>query len=115
VPQFLIVSAVGAEAPPKGDEVYSVYLRAKAEADAAVQASDREWTVVRPGGLTDEPGTGLVRLESAPFRGRVPREDVAAVLVRLLHDPRSSGHLLYVSGGERPIEQALEAVLSEQA
>jgi uncharacterized protein YbjT (DUF2867 family) len=93
--------------------VFSVYLRAKADADKTVQASDRNWTVVRPGGLTDDPGTGLARIEPAPFRGRVPREDVAAVLARLLHDPRSSRHLLYVNSGEEPVEQALEAVLSE--
>jgi nucleoside-diphosphate-sugar epimerase len=113
VPRFQIVSSVGAENPPAGDEVFSVYLRAKAEADEAVQASDRDWTIVRPGGLTDDPGTGRVRIESSPFRGRIPRDDVAAVLVRLLHDPRASRRLLYVNGGEEPMEQALEAVLSE--
>jgi nucleoside-diphosphate-sugar epimerase len=42
VPRFLIVSSVGAEQPPDGDDVFSVYLRAKAEADEAVQQSDRE-------------------------------------------------------------------------
>ena len=76
----MIVSAVGAEDPPDEDDVFGVYLRAKAEADAAVQESDREWTVVRPGGLTDDPGTGRVRLSAEPYRGRVPRDDVAAVL-----------------------------------
>src|SRR5205085_1738500 len=68
VPRFVIVSSVGAENPPDDDDVFSVYLRAKAEADAAVIASDREWTVLRPGGLTDDPGTGLVRISSEPFR-----------------------------------------------
>ncbi len=115
VPRFLIISSVGAENPPKGDDAFSVYLRAKAEADEAVRASDREWTIVRPGGLTDDPGTGLVRIDSVPFRGRVPRADVAAVLARLLQDPRSSHRLLYVNGGENPVEQALESVLSQRA
>jgi nucleoside-diphosphate-sugar epimerase len=113
VPRFLIVSSVGAEAPPQGDDVLSVYVRAKAEADEAVRASDRRWTIIRPGGLTDDPGTGLARIDSAPFRRRVARDDVAAVLAGLLHDPRSSHRLLYVGGGEQPVEQALEAVLSE--
>jgi nucleoside-diphosphate-sugar epimerase len=112
VPRYLIISSVGAEAPPEGDDVFSVYLRAKAEADEAVRASDRDWTIVRPGGLTDDRGTGLVRIDSEPFRGRVARDDVAAVLARLLHDPRSSQRSLYVNGGDEPIEQALEAVLS---
>lgn len=113
VPCFQIISAVGAESPPAGDDAFSVYLRAKAEADQAVAASDRDWTIVRPGGLTDDPGTGRVRIESSPFRGRVPRDDVAVVLARLLRDPRSARRLLYLNGGEQPVEQAVEAFLSE--
>jgi nucleoside-diphosphate-sugar epimerase len=114
LPRFQIVSAIGAEAPPDGDDVFSVYLQAKAQADEAVQASDRDWTIVRPGRLTDDPGTGRVRIQSAPFRGSVPRDDVAAVLARLLHDSRFSRRVLYVNAGERPLEQALEAALSER-
>jgi len=109
-PRYLIVSSVGAEAPPDGDEVFSVYLRAKAEADAAVQASSREWTVVRPGQLLDESGSGRVRIELDSFRGQVPRDDVAAVLDALLAKPRAIGRILYVNAGETPIEQALDAV-----
>lgn len=112
VARFVIVSSVGAEDPPPGDDVFNVYLRAKAEADAAVQASDLDWTVVRPGGLTDDPGTGRVRLDSAPFRGRVPRDDVAAVLARLLSDPRAARRVLYVNGGSEPIDEALTRVLA---
>lgn len=113
VPRFQIISSVGAEDPPGGDDAFSVYLRAKAEADEAVKASDRDWTILRPGGLTDDRGAGRVRIESGPFRGQVPRDDVAAVLARLLRDPRSSRRLLYVAGGEQPVEEALDAVLSE--
>lgn len=110
--RYVIISSVGAEQPPDGDDVFSVYLRAKAEADQAVQASDRDWTIVRPGGLTDDPGSGHVRIDTEPFRGQVTRDDVAAVLARVLHDPRAVGRLLYVNGGEDPIEDALERVLS---
>ncbi len=111
VPRYLIISSVGAERPPDGDDVFSVYLRAKAEADEALQASDRDWTIVRPGGLTDDPGAGRVRIDTEPFRGQVAREDVAAVVARLLHEPRAVGRLLYVNGGEESIEVALERVL----
>lgn len=112
VPRFLVISAIGAEAPPPGDDVFSVYLRAKAEADEAVQASDRQWAIVRPGRLTDAPGTQRVRIASEPLRGSVPREDVAAVLALLLHDERSFGRVLYLNSGEDPLEQALERVLA---
>lgn len=109
--RYAIISSVGAESPPAGDDVFNVYLRAKAEADEAVQASDRGWTIVRPGRLTDDPGTGQVRIESRPFRGQIPRDDVAAVLARLLHDPRASRRVLYVNGGDETIEEALEEAL----
>lgn len=112
VQRYVMVSAVGAEEPPSGDDVFSVYLRAKAEADAVVAASDRAWTIVRPGRLTDEPATGRVQLDTTPFRGEVAREDVASVLVAVLADPRSAGVTLYVNGGEIPIDQALRAALS---
>ena len=104
----VIVSSVGAESPPDDDDVFSVYLRAKAEADAAVVQSDREWTIVRPGRLTDDPGTGLVRISTEPFRGEIPRDDVAAVIDALLAGHRAVGQVLYVNRGEDPIETALD-------
>jgi uncharacterized protein YbjT (DUF2867 family) len=110
--RYVIISAVGAEGPPDGDDVFSAYLRAKAEADDAVRASDRDWTILRPGGLTDDAGSGLVRIASEPFNGRIPRDDVAAVLVRVLDDPRAFGRVLYLNGGSEPIEDAVEAVLA---
>jgi len=115
VERYLIISAVGAENPPAGDEAFGVYLRAKAEADAAVMAGDRAWTVVRPGRLTDDPGKGRVRIDPEPFRNEVTRDDVAGVLAELLHEPRSAGHVLYVGAGEEPIDAAVAAVVAPLA
>ena len=112
--RYAIISSIGAESPPAGDDVFSVYLRAKAQADEAVRNSDRDWTILRPGGLTDDPGTGHVRLATAPFRGRIPRDDVAGVLARLLPDRRANGRLLYVNGGDEPVQKALDGVLVER-
>jgi nucleoside-diphosphate-sugar epimerase len=112
VHRFIIVSAVGAESPPTDEEGFSVYLRAKAQADEAVKASDRDWTVLRPGRLTDEPATGQARIDTHPFRGEVARADVAAVIAALLPDRRAAGRTLYVNGGQEPIAQALSSVLS---
>jgi uncharacterized protein YbjT (DUF2867 family) len=111
VPRYVMVSAVGAESPPDGNDVFSVYLRAKAEADAALQASDREWTIVRPGRLTDEAGTGRVRIELEPFRGEIPRADVAAVLDELLLRAGTAGRILYLNGGDTDLAQALDAIV----
>ena len=111
VTRYVIVSSVGAESPPDDDDTFSVYLRAKAEADAAVVQSDRDWTVVRPGSLTDDPATGRVRIQAEQIRAEVTRHDVAAVLAAVLHEPRSARLMFYVVGGEDPVEEALEGVL----
>jgi nucleoside-diphosphate-sugar epimerase len=107
--RYLVVSSVGAESPPSGDDVFEVYLRAKAEADAAVMATDRSWVIIRPGPLTNDPGTGRVRLETEPFRDQVTRDDVAAVLASLIADPAVDRTILYLANGEEPVEQALSA------
>lgn len=110
VPRYAMISSVGAENPPGGDDVFSVYLGAKAEADAALQASDREWTIVRPGRLTDDPGTGSVRIDLDPLRGEVPRADVAAVLDELLRRRIAGRRILYVNAGDVDPAQALDAL-----
>ena len=112
VPRYVIVSSVGADSPPEGDDVFSVYLRAKAEADAAVVSSDREWTIVRPGMLNDDAGTGRARVQTEPIRDHVTRDDVAAVLAAVLHEPRSVGMTLYVVGGGQRIEEALAEAIA---
>lgn len=110
VPRYLMVSAVGAEAPPAGDEVFAVYLRAKADADAAVTTGDRSWVVLRPGRLTDGAGRGLVRLDEEPHRGEVTRDDVAAVLAELLATPAVEHRILYLDGGDVPVADAVAAL-----
>src|ERR1700751_3571075 len=99
-PRYLMVSSVGAEAPPAGDGVFEVYLRAKAEADAALMASDRGWSIIRPGPLTDAPGPGRLRIDAEPFRGEVSRDDVAAVLALVVKDARVLGRGLYLNSGD---------------
>ncbi len=111
VSRYVMVSAAGAGDPPAGDDVMSIYLRAKGEADAGLAASELDWTIVRPGRLTDDQGTGSVRIETTPFRGEIPRDDVAAVLVAILDESRSSRATLYVNAGEAPIADALVASL----
>lgn len=111
VSRYLMVSAMGAANPPAaGGEVFGEYLRAKAEADRALQASGLDFTIVRPGGLTDEPGTGLVRIGESLERGTIPRADVAAVLAAVLDAPGSIGKTFDLVAGEVPVEQAVAAL-----
>lgn len=107
VPRYVMVSAMGTDDPPQGGDVFSVYLRAKARADRAVMDSDRDWTVVRPGRLTDDEARGTVTLDRHVTRGEIPRDDVAAVLAAVLERPRTAGHVVEVVGGDTPIDGAL--------
>ena len=115
VERYLMVSSIGAEDPPDGDDVFSVYLRAKAQADAALMASDREWTILRPAHLTDDEGTGRVQIDREPLRGEVPRDDVAMVLHTVLHEPESTRSVLYVRAGDDPVDVALARALARSS
>jgi uncharacterized protein YbjT (DUF2867 family) len=103
--RYVMVSSINADPNHPGDDTFSVYLRAKGEADAELQASGLEYTIVRPGPLTNDPGTGRVALDAG--RGDVTRDDVAAVLVAVLHEPDTIGRTFDLSGGDTPIDEAL--------
>lgn len=110
VPRYVMVSAMGTDDPPEDDDVFSVYLRAKARADRALMDSDRAWTVVRPGRLTDDEARGTVTLARHVERGGIPRDDVAAVLAAVLEADATAGHVFEVVGGDTPIDEALAAL-----
>jgi uncharacterized protein YbjT (DUF2867 family) len=111
ISRYLIVSAMGADkAPEDGAEGFGAYLQAKFEADEAVRASGLDYTIVRPGGLTDDPGTGLVSVAEHLDRGKVPRADVAAVFVACLDTPSTIGKSFDLLGGDTPIADALASL-----
>jgi uncharacterized protein YbjT (DUF2867 family) len=109
--RYLMISSIGAGDPAAGSEAMRPYLEAKAQADAAVVASDLDWTIVRPGGLTNDPGTGLVEAaESLGHFGWITRDDVAAVLVGCLDEPRTIGATFELVEGRTPIGEAIAAL-----
>jgi uncharacterized protein YbjT (DUF2867 family) len=113
VRRYLMVSAMGADDEPGDDvdEVFAAYLRAKREADTVVrERGDLDATIVRPGGLTDDPGTGSVRVAESTGRGTIPRADVAAVLVALLDDPQTAGVTFEVISGDTGIDDAVASL-----
>lgn len=110
VGRYVIVSSMGANPSTTGDDTFSVYLRAKGRADDAVRASGLDATVVRPGGLTNDAGTGRVRLGESLPRGQVTRDDVAAVLVAVLDSPSTIGRTADLIGGDTAIAEAVAAL-----
>jgi uncharacterized protein YbjT (DUF2867 family) len=112
VPRYVMVSSIGAHDPEGGPEAMRPYLRAKAEADARLQASGLAWTVVRPGSLTDEQGTGRVDLSTElGRRGPIPRADVALVLAEVLAEPRTAGLTFELFAGDVPARDAIAALV----
>ncbi|MFE5080597.1 SDR family oxidoreductase [Streptomyces mirabilis] len=111
VRRHVVVSSMGADPAHPGDDVFDLYLRAKGEADEYVRGrTSLEWTILRPGSLIDDAGTGLVRLEASTGRGAVPRDDVAAVLAELVETPATAGLTLELISGSTPISVALKSV-----
>ncbi|GAA3390892.1 SDR family oxidoreductase [Cryptosporangium minutisporangium] len=109
VDRYLMVSSIGADKePPEGtDPVFAAYLRAKKAADDDLRARDLAWTIIRPGALTDEQGTGRVALDVEVERGSVSRDDVAEVLLAALRRPFTAGLTLELVSGTVPIVPAL--------
>jgi uncharacterized protein YbjT (DUF2867 family) len=111
VRRHVVVSAMGADPEHPGDDVFDTYLRAKGKADAYIRAHrGLDWTILRPGMLTDDDGTGLVRLEAATGRGPIPRDDVAAVLAELVDTPATTGLTLELISGSTPVSVAVKSV-----
>jgi uncharacterized protein YbjT (DUF2867 family) len=111
ISRYLIVSSMGADkAPEDGAEGFGAYLLAKFEADEALRASGLDYTVVRPGGLTDDAGTGKVTIAESTGRGQIPRADVAAVFLACLDEPGTIGKSFDLISGTTPIPEAVAAL-----
>ena len=110
IARYVMVSSIGADDPERRSGPMRPYLEAKAEADRALVASGLDSTIVRPGGLTDDPGTGLVTVGDALDYGQVTRDDVAAVLLATLDAPNAIGKSFVLLNGEMPIDEAIRSL-----
>jgi nucleoside-diphosphate-sugar epimerase len=112
---YLLVSSMGVQlarqgTPPGVDPAFAVYLQAKLRAEDEILPRVRlDTTIVRPGRLTDEPGTGRVTLAHGIELANVPRDDVAAVLAELLRTGKS-GEVVELVSGPTPIAEAVAAL-----
>lgn len=113
VDRFVQISAISVDEPVSADanEQWTAYVQAKKDADDSLKSTSLKWTILRPGGLTDDPGTGKIQLADKLERGQIPREDVAATVIAVLEQPESQGHVWELVGGETPIADAVRAGL----
>jgi len=114
VRRYLLVSAIGSDAgpQPEHDSSFAAYIAAKKAADDDLRGRDLDWTILRPGALSQAAGNGHVTLSARVGRGSVPREDVAAVLVALLDEPRTAGLSLDLVSGRHLVVEAVAAAAS---
>lgn len=110
IPRYVMVSAIGVDRPDEWSEQMRPYYEAKADADTQLLESGLDHTIVRPGGLTDDPGTGLVTIGTGLGGGEVPRDDVAATLLAVLEAPSTVGTTFELLSGDTPIEQAVRSL-----
>jgi uncharacterized protein YbjT (DUF2867 family) len=107
--RYLMVSSIGANRPERWSDEMRPYFEAKAGADKFVMESGLDYTIVRPGGLTDDPGTGRVSVGDREY-GTVARDDVAAVLAELLRADNTIGKSFDLLNGETPIPEAISGL-----
>jgi uncharacterized protein YbjT (DUF2867 family) len=110
VRRYVMVSAISAGRPQEWSEPMRPYYEAKAEADRRLEESGLDYTIVRPGSLTDHPGTGSVTAGTDLGYGEIPRDDVAAVLLAVLETPSTIGTTFELVSGDTPIEDAVRGL-----
>ncbi len=109
VDRFLMVSSMGTRDFEHAGPMRA-YLEAKADADTALETSGLDWTIVRPGRLTDAPGSGTVELAPALPRGEIPRDDVALVLYHCLGAENTVRAQFDLVAGPVPADVAVRSV-----
>ncbi len=111
IKRYVMISAMKVE-EPRGNEVFQVYQKAKAEADKALRESGLDFTIIRPGRLTDNLPTGRIALSENLESGEIPRADVASVVAEVLETPQSAGYQWDLISGDTPVETAISRAVS---
>jgi uncharacterized protein YbjT (DUF2867 family) len=115
VARFVQISAIAVDQPvdAAAGDVWTAYVEAKRDADIALRHSDLDWTIIRPGGLTDDEPTGLVELAETVDRAQVSRADVAAVIAAVLDEPATINQQWELVGGSTPIDDAIAGAVTK--
>jgi uncharacterized protein YbjT (DUF2867 family) len=111
VRRYLMLSSMGADDPGSGSEAMQPYLFAKARADERLQRSDLDYTIIRPGSLTEEEGAGRIdAAEALGRRGEISRDDVARTFIEALEMENTYHKTFEILAGDTPIREALARI-----
>ncbi len=110
VSRYVMVSSIGADDPASAPESMRPYQEAKGEADRTLAASGLDFTIVRPGRLTDGDATGHVAAGPEVERGDIPRADVALALLAVLDTGTTVGKTFNLVSGDEPLDRAIAAL-----
>lgn len=113
IKHFIMVSSMRAEEPEKGPEKLRHYLQAKHNADEHLRASGLAYTIVRPGKLSNEPGTGMVTVGEKLEFGEIPREDVAKAILAVIDAGPTGCDGFDLISGDHPVTEAVSAFLRQ--
>lgn len=107
--KFVMLSSMGADNPSIGGELED-YLKAKGNADDYLQKSGLAYTIVRPGALTNEEGSGKIQLkEKLEEQESISRANVAQTLVEVLDNDVKQNQIFEILDGETPVEKAVRS------
>lgn len=110
IERFIIVSALQAHHRENWNDSLKPYYVAKHFADRALEDSGLTYTIIRPGGLLNEEGTGKVSAAENLERGSIPREDVARTIVASLTEASTFNKGFDLISGSTGIEEAVKNV-----
>lgn len=110
VERFIMISAIQAHVRENWNEAIKPYYAAKHYADKILQGSSLNYTIIRPGRLENEPGTGQISAASDLERGSIPREDVAKTASAALTEKNTYYRAFDLVSGDVPITEALKGL-----
>ncbi|RWZ58809.1 SDR family oxidoreductase [Halobacillus fulvus] len=110
IKKFIMLSGMGAGSPERGPEELQHYLKMKGEADEYLQSTELDYTIVRPGGLTNDEGTSKIQVGETLEPGTISRADVAKTMIAAIQEPNAYHKTFEMISGDTQIEDALKSL-----
>ncbi|WP_173918405.1 SDR family oxidoreductase [Halobacillus sp. Marseille-Q1614] len=110
IKKFVMLSAINADDSSEAEGSFKFYLDMKSQADEYLKRTELDYTIVRPGGLTDEESTSKIKVGEKVARDNIPRADVAKTIIASLQEPNAYHKTFELVSGDTQIEDALKTL-----